>query len=94
MTVPALVTFLLVLRMDEPRRPLVALGVALLWLIPFVAALVLTGVGYVSVALLVGVTGIVGTLRPARDGRRVLFRREWLDAYVEGTAARSLEAAA
>jgi excisionase family DNA binding protein len=23
-----------------------------------------------------------GRLRPARDGRRVLFRREWLDEYV------------
>jgi excisionase family DNA binding protein len=24
-----------------------------------------------------------GTLRPARDGRRLLFRREWLDEYLE-----------
>jgi excisionase family DNA binding protein len=28
-----------------------------------------------------------GTLRPARDGRRVLFRREWLDEYVGGCHA-------
>ena len=27
-----------------------------------------------------------GTLRPARDGRRLLFRREWLDEYL-GRAA-------
>jgi len=27
-----------------------------------------------------------GTLQPARDGRRLLFRREWLDDYLEGRA--------
>ncbi len=28
-----------------------------------------------------------GQLRPAKDGRRSLFRREWLDGYLERPAA-------